>query len=99
MAVLTPNIRDKAQVMKKQAFARLDNGRAKTVRVDANALIDLVLAYEEASEGRYEDLEYSLVVAGENIDKMRCILGRIAKIAEPDSEIAQLCYDKSIAGC
>jgi hypothetical protein len=86
---------EKAQRLKKEAFAALDRSkRGTTVRVDYNDLIDVCLAFEEASSGDYENLEFSAALAHEQYRQMSRIVSRISNIAQPDSEIWNLCFSE-----
>lgn len=86
---------EKAQRLKKEAFAALDRSkRGTTVRVDYNDLIDVCLAFENAAKGDYEDLEFSAALAHEQYRQMTRILSRIADLAVPDSEIWDLCHSE-----
>jgi len=86
---------EKAQRLKKEAFAALDRSkRGTTVRVDYNDLIDVCLAFEEAAKGKYENLEFSNALNYERYYQMTRILARIADHAVPDSEIWDLCFSE-----
>lgn len=84
---------EKAQRLKKEAFAALDRSKkGTTVRVDFNDLIDVCLALEEAAKGDYENLEFSSLLNYERYYQMTRIVSRIADHAVPDSEIWNLCF-------
>ena len=86
---------EKAQRLKKQAFAALDRSRrGTTVRVDYNDLIDVCIAFEEAASGDYENLEFSNAINFERYRQATRILSRIADLAEVDSEIWKLCFSE-----
>ena len=82
--------------LKKQAFARLDQGRGgkpKMLYVDANLLIDLCLAFESAAEGDVSNLEYSIKVLFEDKQKLLKVLDKIAELSDCDSEVYTLAMD------
>jgi len=86
---------EKAQRLKKEAFAALDRSkRGTTVRVDYNDLIDVCLAFEQAAKGKYEDLEYSNEINYQRYLGLSKILSRITDHAVPDSEIWKLCFSE-----
>lgn len=86
---------EKAQRLKKQAFAALDRSKkGTTVRVDFNELIDVCLALEEAAKGDYENLEFSALLNYERYYQMTRIVSRISDHAVPDSEIWKLCFSE-----
>lgn len=79
----------KAREIKKQAFGLLDQNKRK-MNVDINLLIDIILAYESASVGDTENLNYSLDVANQMITKYRQLMDGIAEKASPEGEIWNL---------
>lgn len=71
-----------AKEFKEKGFARLDSSRRGTgsVWVDANELIDLCLAFEDAAKGEVTNLEYCLKVSQEELEKLRSELGKLKDI-------------------
>jgi hypothetical protein len=80
---------EEAAELKKIAFAKLDRGH-KGVTVNPNLLIDIILAYESAAVGDTENLNYSLKVKSEQVEKYRLLMGQIADNVHPDSEVWEL---------
>lgn len=74
---------EKAGNLKKVAFAKLDRGH-KSVSVEPNLLIDIILAFESAAKGDTENLNYSLKVAHEMIQRYESILSQIADKLDPE---------------
>ena len=88
-----------AESFKKQAFARLDQGKGgkqKMLYVDANLLIDLCLAFESAAEGDVSNLEYCLKVLSEDKQKLMSSLDKIAEKSHVDSEIWELAMNTGV---
>ena len=87
-----------AEKFKKQAFARLDQGKggSKMLHVEANLLIDLCLAFECAAEGDVANLEYSLKVLMEDKQKLMTALDKIAEKVHVDSEIYEIAMDTGV---
>lgn len=81
---------EKAQRLKKLAFAALDRG--VQARVSCNDLIDVCLALEEAASGDYENIEFGRALAEAQLTGLRTIINQIANLATPDGEIWKLCY-------
>lgn len=83
-----------AHKLKKIAFDSIDKGKGGTVRINANDLIDVCLALEEASSGNYFNLEFSNAINHAQYCALRKILNKISDIAVPDSEIWDLCFSE-----
>lgn len=85
--------------LKKQAFARLDQGRGgkpKMLQVDANLLIDLCLAFESAAEGDVQNLEYIIKVLSEDKKKLQDVLERISDHVGVDSPVWDMAQDTGV---
>lgn len=78
-----------ARQLKKEAFSQLDSGKKK-IQVDINLLIDIILAYESASVGDTENLNYTLDVAKDMIKRYQDLMDEIANKVSPESEIWEL---------
>ena len=80
--------------MKKEAFYVLDTQKRGKgmVYVNANQLIDLCLAFECASKGDVENLEFSLKVQQDIINDARERLNHIAwlTVDSPESEVYKI---------
>jgi len=85
----------KAARLKKEAFAALDaSKKGTTVRVNYNDLIDVCLAFEEASNGDYANLDFSNEINFRRYMGLSKILDRIADIVPVDSKVWQLCFSE-----
>ena len=78
--------------LKAKAFHTLETQtRGKgMVWVSANELINLCLAFEAAAEGRVDNLEYSIKVLAEQLEKARQRLNQIANLSDADGEVFEI---------